>query len=301
MFNYIKKKWKQIIGTIGLIGILLIGGYFLVIFGANWVESKLNQKFNNQKNELIQRFDDLESDTRGNIKVLEKKLDSTSNTVQASSQIINNPNFWDRIFNTRAKQFRDSVLATIPEVIQKEMEGLDLDPESVGEATLTVKGDTVTFSSDVEKVEGYWGEIIKREGDSGDYTYQMVLRPVQIDLQEVRTREDPLTGQPRVFLSAVDRRTGEEIEISSTNFNFIDERKKGFSFDPQFSAGLGMVVLNDENPQPLVTGSLDWLFYRGKSNTYSFLSIDSNFYSDQQRIKQFITLGLVEINFGANK
>lgn len=295
--TWFRNKWKQIVATIGLTGVLLIGGYFAVITSINWIEHKLNEKFEKQKSEFVQKFDDMEQDLNGNIRVLQRKVDSTSEAVQANSQRIPSANFIQRLFNTQTKQFRDSVLNTIPKVIQKEMEKQNLGAGSVGSAELSIKGDTVTFSSDQDKISGYWGQIVKKEKEGDEYMYQMVLRPVDIKLTEVRTKKDPRTGQPRVYLTAIDKRTGKEIQITSTNFNFFEDKKKGFTFDPQLSATLGAVILNGENPQPVVSGSLDWLFYQGEKTRYSFLSIDANVYSDTQQIKQFTTIGLVSVDF----
>ena len=292
--NWLKSTWKQILATIGITGVLLIGGYFAVVTTVGWIEHTLDSKLEKQKQSFVQRFDDLEQDMNGNIRVLERKLDSTSTAIQAKTEQIPSPNFFQRLFNTETNKLRNAVLDSIPEVIQNELNKIDLEPRSIGEATLSVRGDTVTFSATQDYIAGYWGEIVKQTSNDGELIYQMVLKPVKISLKEIRTQPDPVTGQPRVYLTAIDERTGNEIEISSTNFQFLEEKQTGFRFDPRFNATLGVSILSDK-AYPVVKGSLDWLHYQSKSMRLSFLSIESNIYTDNNSIRQFTTLGLIKV------
>lgn len=293
--QFLKKRISAIAASLTGIALILVGGYFLIIWGAEFVQNKFDSAVEQQRQELIRMTDNLEQGFKGEIKILQQRLDTTQ-TVQSGSQVLPDPGFFARLFNNELNKTKNAILDSLPSIIKKEMTKRETEAESVAEVSFEVKGDTIIVPIGREKVEGYWGEMIYTDEEGQEPYYKLVLHPIQIDITEVRTRHDETLNQQVTFFQAVDQRTGQELEITSSNVTFFRERQTGFAFELEPSLGLGLLVSSQSN-FPTVMGSLDWFKYRSENATYSFLSLRSNLFTENQTLKHFTTVGLVKVSW----
>lgn len=272
--------------------------FFAGVFAVNYIQGIFDKKIEDQKTAFISQMTNMERGFNNNINVLQRKLDETSETVEASVRSIPEPSFFQRMFNSELNKTRNEILNSIPDLIKNEIKELDLNVESTGTISMQVEGDTLTFPADQRFLEGYWGSIELVTNDStGTKEFRLIIRPVDIDLTEVRTVEDPIIKQPRVFLTAIDRRTGREIKITSTNFSYIQEKNTGFRFDPKFSATIGHVFGLSGTINPFIEGNLRWLYYTSSQREFSFLGVRTAVFADGKEIHHFTTLGFIEVSF----
>lgn len=296
IFNFKKQLLVGLLQILTPPVIIIVVGFFAFQFLMGFFQNTMDKKLNDQRDQLIARVDNLERGFGNSINVLQRQLDENSETIEGAVRTIPEPSFFQRLFNTELNRTRNEILDGIPDLVKKELSQLDLNVASTGKISLQVQGDTLSFPIDQKYLEGYWGEIQLIEDENEPY-FRMILRPVDIDINEVRTSIDPILNQPRVFLQAVDRRTGEEIKITSTDFNFIQERERGFTFDPTLTTRLGGVIGIGDRVSPFIGAELEWLMYNTERRRYSFLSIGSSIYVDGVDVRHFTTIGAVSVTF----
>lgn len=288
-------KYLLYLGTPALI---LIGGYFSFIFATNAFKGYVDNKLDTERSKLVNEIEYFEQGFSDRINVLQRKLDENSEAIEASAKSIPSPNLFQRLFNTELNKTRNEILSSIPEIIQEELESKDLDVESTASIDLQVEGDTIRFPADQEYIEGYWGSLKLIDDQEGVEPYfELTFVPIDIGIEEIRTIEDPAIGQQRVFITATDKRNGNEINITSTNFNFIEERSTGFRFDPQFSTGIHNIIQFDNPLNVGINIRFSALGYEGNKNSYDFLTVNSTIYENERSLKHFTAIGIVDITF----
>ena len=239
-----------------IIAIILIAAYFFF----QWRMGILQDKLEKAQSELI-------TNNNNNFRVL-------SDSMSAKSKIENiiPPGTFDKLFNTAANKHYNEIRNMIPQVIKEEIKkaGLDSKTTYINKSTIELKGDSAIYRND-SGVVLKTAKVIPLNADSS----MLIVLPQEIELTNVTIRPDSKNPDSiQVFLSAVNRTTGDTLKIGSAITYVLPGKQPKWMFTTLPYLGTGYDVVEKEM---VVKAGIRPIKFNGKKMDISLMGLELNY------------------------
>lgn len=242
---------KYIIGSILVLALVGFTYYHAANTIPTWLEHKIAQSVQNgidvRYNEFAQK-----------IEVQGKKLD-TLGTVLANTHYVISPGLLEQLFSKQAreqKQYRDSLLTLIPQVVSGEFKKAGVTPGELGTTTVVV--DSVYIEVQVGNSAKFSRGYLKYVPEGNKYVLN--LYPDSIDIVEVRSKPQE-DGTLLSSVTARSRLTGTQYKAESNRY-FLDWEDPKWNFHPYVTGGIGVMLPYDNGLRGSGFIGADWIQYK---------------------------------------
>ncbi len=239
-----------------ILAIILIGVYFFF----EWRMSSLRDQLTKAQSELI-------TNNNNNFHQLRDSLSAKSKV-----ENVIEPGMFDKLFNTAANKHYKEIQNMIPQVIKEEIKRLDLSDKStyINKSIIELKGDSAIYKNS-DGVVLKTAKVIPLNGDSS----MLMVIPQEIELTNVTIRPDSKNPDSiQVFLSAVNKTTGDTLRIGSAITYVLPGKQPKWSFGFMPYVGAGYDVLNK---QMVMKAGATPIKFNGKKMDVSLMGVELSY------------------------
>jgi len=211
-------------------------------------------------------------------------------SVQSGVQIVEPPGWFDKLFNTAMNKQYDAIKKQIPEVIQNEISRIKLENKqtTINTATILMEGDSIIFQNDSGVVTRA-AKVVPLTEDSS----MLLILPQEIELTNVSIQPDPNNlDSVFVFLSARNKTTGQQLQITQATTYVLPGSKKKWTFNTNPYVGAGYDLLNREF---IMKGGFYPIQFNGKNVRAQLLGVEFK-YGLKNQIGAELEIMQIQIN-----
>jgi hypothetical protein len=195
-----------------------------------------------------------------------------SMSVQSSVKVIQPPGWFDKLFNTALEKQYDAIRNEIPKTIQDEISKIKLENKqtTVNQTVIQMEGDSVVFKNSEGTVISS-AKVVPLNSDSS----MLLILPQEIELTNVSIQPDQNNPDSVfVFLSAMNKTTGKQLQITRATTYVLPGSKKKWTFNTMPFVGASYDVLNREF---ILRGGFLPIQFNGKGVRAQLLGVEFNY------------------------
>ena len=236
-----------------IFGLILIGIFFLF----EWRMSVMQEKLMKSQSEMY-------SNMNNNFRQLSDSLSAKSKI-----EVVEQPGWFDKLFNTALEKQYDEIRKQIPRVIAEEIKKVKLENKytTINKSLIEIRGDSAIFRNE-DGVVLKTAKVMPLGNDSS----MLVIVPQEIEVLNVTVQPDENNRDSlHVFLSAYNRTTGDTLKVSQSTTYVLPGTKKRWTFNAQPYIASTYVVGNNE---VFLKGGICPIQYKDKKITAHLAGIE---------------------------
>lgn len=257
-----------------ILGIIVCCVIFVAQWGMTRMENKINSVRGNIENKLDKDF-----------KVLSDNISARSET-----EIVVEPNLFQKMFNTAANKHYNEIKNMIPEAIREELGEHDMENGTtiINRSSLVLQGDSAIFLNE----DGIVTKVAKVQ-PIGDDSSMLIIVPQEIELTTLTAQPDMENPENvKLFVTAFNKTTGDSLRIQKSMTFVMPEDKKKFKFNYKPYIGMNYDLVNNSWAPK---AGIDFITYNSKKFKAQIAGIEIR--QNLKNQNSFVDLRIIQMQF----